>query len=106
MYLYLNEELNKLEIISKDRLEVLYLKEVYVDDNFNYTKEILYKNKKIIVDMSAQEILEKINYRDLRRCEYPKIEEQLDMLYKDFKNNTNKWESLITDIKEKYPKGI
>ncbi len=104
MYLYLNEDLNKLEIVSKDKLEVSYLKELNVDDNFIYKKEILYKNKKIIVDMSAKEILEKINYRDLRRNEYPKIDEQLDMLYKDMQNGTTFWQDLITDIKSKYPK--
>lgn len=56
--------------------------------------------------MKATEILSILDYRQKRKSEYPKIEEQLDMLYKDFKNNTNKWESLITDIKEKYPKSI
>lgn len=39
-----------------------------------------------------------------RRAEYPSIEEQLDLLYDDKINNTNKWVETLAVIKEKYPK--
>jgi hypothetical protein len=41
----------------------------------------------------------------LNRMEtYPNISEQLDMLYWDKVNGTNKWQEMITNIKNKYPK--
>ena len=43
-------------------------------------------------------------YRDLRIAEYPAIGDQLDMIYWDKINNTNKWVETITEIKNKYPK--
>ena len=43
-------------------------------------------------------------YQEKRRLEYPKIENQLDMLYWDKVNGTNKWYETIKEIKEKYPK--
>ena len=46
----------------------------------------------------------KIPYHQLRKSEYPAIEEQLDMLYWDLLNGTDKWRDKITEIKTKYPK--
>ena len=43
-------------------------------------------------------------YSRARALAYPSIEEQLDMLYWDKKNDTNNWEIYIDTIKEKYPK--
>ena len=43
-------------------------------------------------------------YRELRQKEYPSIQEQLDMMYWDSVNGTNKWRDLITSIKAKFPK--
>ncbi|MFI3241448.1 MAG: hypothetical protein R3Y43_02660 [Alphaproteobacteria bacterium] len=39
-------------------------------------------------------------YVELRLSEYPAISEQLDMIYHNFDN----WKSVITEIKNKYPK--
>lgn len=47
---------------------------------------------------------EAYNYRIMRIQEYPPIEEQLDMQYKDAINGTTVWVDLIRSIKEKYPK--
>lgn len=44
-------------------------------------------------------------YSELRKLEYPTLEEQNDMQYWDTINNTTKWTDLITEIKNKYPKG-
>lgn len=43
-------------------------------------------------------------HRAERRKEYPSIQEQLDMIYWDNINGTDNWKSMITSIKEKYPK--
>jgi len=43
-------------------------------------------------------------YTELRQAEYPTLAEQLDMLYWDSVNKTNKWAETIADIKDKYPK--
>ncbi len=43
-------------------------------------------------------------YIELRRAEYPSVEDQLDLLYDDKVNGTNKWVDALTVIKDKYPK--
>lgn len=43
-------------------------------------------------------------YIELRKAEYPAIEEQLDMMYWDKVNNTSIWQDTIKNIKDKYPK--
>lgn len=43
-------------------------------------------------------------YARHRAIEYPRIEDQLDMLYHDNLNNTNNWQTLIDTIKSAYPK--
>jgi hypothetical protein len=45
-------------------------------------------------------------YKYKRSAEYPSIQDQLDMQYWDKINGTNNWEALITELKEKYPKGV
>ena len=44
-------------------------------------------------------------YKYQRQQEYPSIQDQLDMQYWDKINGTNKWETLISQVKTKYPKG-
>ena len=43
-------------------------------------------------------------YSQKRAAEYPSVEEQLDMIYWDKVNQTNKWQETISAIKNKYPK--
>ena len=43
------------------------------------------------------------SYADLRRPEYPPIEDQLDKIYH---SGVNAWKAQIKEIKNKYPKGI
>jgi hypothetical protein len=45
-------------------------------------------------------------YIEKRKAEYPAIEEQLDMIYRDKVQGTDKWRDLITNIKIKYPKPL
>ena len=44
------------------------------------------------------------SYAEKRAAEYPSVEEQLDMIYWDKVNGTNKWQETIAAIKAKYPK--
>ncbi len=46
----------------------------------------------------------KKTYVELRKNDYPSIEDQLDMIYWDKVNNTNYWHDKIAAIKNKYPK--
>lgn len=43
-------------------------------------------------------------YQRDRSLAYPNIEDQLDMQYWDRINGTNNWETMIAEIKNKYPK--
>ena len=43
-------------------------------------------------------------YVEQRLSEYPPVTEQLDMIYWDKVNSTNRWQEMITEIKNKYPK--
>ena len=43
-------------------------------------------------------------YQRDRANDYPPIEEQLDMQYWDKINGTNNWETMIAEIKARYPK--
>lgn len=54
-------------------------------------------------NIAAQQAYEN-HYTTKRVAEYPPIEEQLDMLYKDIVNGTATWTNKITEIKTKYPK--
>jgi hypothetical protein len=59
--------------------------------------------KPVTLDMSAVNAeYAKIEYRSKR--EYPSIEEQLDQLYWDKKNGTNKWVETIDKVKSDNPK--
>lgn len=43
-------------------------------------------------------------YVELRRIQYPSIQDQLDMLYWDKINGTNKWQEAIDEVKKQFPK--
>jgi hypothetical protein len=59
------------------------------------------KYKEIIAKKNE---VRKPTYKELRLKEYPSLAEQMDLIYWDKINKTNNWESLITEIKNKYPK--
>ena len=44
------------------------------------------------------------SYAEKRAKEYPSIQDQLDMIYWDKVNGTDKWQQTIAEIKAKYPK--
>lgn len=51
-----------------------------------------------------KELTRGLDYRILRMQAYPSIQEQLNMMYWDTVNGTNKWVETISEIKKKYPK--
>ena len=61
-------------------------------------------NEKKNVWEGHEENKKKVLYQINRLKEYPSIGDQLDMLYWDKVNNTDKWRDLIKGIKQKYPK--
>jgi hypothetical protein len=82
---------------------------VIVPDDLNITKTIIHENKEILIEVNKQELEQRLseyllNYSNARKLEYPKIEDQLDMIYWDRVNGTNNWENLISKIKEDNPK--
>ncbi len=42
-------------------------------------------------------------YRDRRRLAYPKIEDQLDMIYHDTVDGTSTWVDAIAAVKQQHP---
>ena len=64
----------------------------------NITKEQV--EEKLV---ELQELYESLNYRRKRKPEYPKIEDQLDLLYHE---GVEGWKKIIKETKDKYPKPV
>lgn len=108
MYLYIDEEKNRLHCISKypikngHHLNQDHHIELIVPDDFTYQRPIVDENgKNTFEDLSAEEILNSITYREQRAVNYPSIQEQLDTLYHQ---GYDGWKSSIDEIKNLYPK--
>ena len=72
-------------------------------ENYDIIKEFPKGTKIEEIDAIPTETYS-LTYKEKRQNEYPKIEEQLDMIYWDKINNTSIWQDTITQIKTKYPK--
>ncbi len=58
-----------------------------------------------IQELDPRSAEEKLNsYKDKRRLAYPKIQDQLDMLYWDAINHTTTWADAVRAIKDQFPK--
>lgn len=102
-YLYFNED-GILNLVTKIKIDN-NLDFIIVPDNFNYQKDITLQDNTIVkMDMNKSQIEESLTYSEKRAIEYPPIEEQFDLLYKDMRNNTTNWQDTIKSIKDKYPK--
>lgn len=75
--------------------------EWYIED---LKTQFIKKKQEIELFKSVSSHKIKLPYDQMRRNEYPSIEQQLDMLYWDLMNGTDKWRDKITEIKTKYPK--
>ena len=62
-------------------------------------EEIITKHADLIAERK------KTNYIDARKVAYPSIQDQLDMLYWDKVNGTDRWMDAITMIKATHKKG-
>ena len=63
------------------------------------------EEKRVRAQWAEEDRLTLLNsWRGRRTSLYPRIEDQLDMLYKDKINGTNLWAELITQIKLDNPK--
>ena len=70
--------------------------------------DVAYDKDENIVEYDNDEVEALIvseSYKTSRASEYPSIQDQLDMQYWDKINGTNHWETLISQVKTKYPKG-
>jgi len=70
---------------------------------FSETKPITYAEV-LAEQQRLQDEYDAKQYQRDRANDYPPIEEQLDMQYWDKINGTNNWETLISEIKARYPK--
>jgi hypothetical protein len=79
----------------------LYPQVISIRENTAYDKN----NNEVSYDESAvQAEIDANAYKDARASAYEPIEKQLDMLYWDKINGTNNWETMITTVKNLYPK--
>jgi len=70
---------------------------------FSETKPITYAEV-LAEQQRLQTEYDNNQYQRNRANDYPPIEEQLDMQYWDKINGTNNWETMIAEIKARYPK--
>ena len=82
----------KVKVVGED-----YDKITWFDNNPNKITVDQIKTKKAELD----KIDEANEYQMQRVKEYPRIEEQLDMIYHDI----DAWKAKIKTVKDKYPKG-
>ena len=119
-YIYAHKTEDRINCITKmqneslDRDENLTLYKV--SDDFDLTKEFPLdplpedpeapKTVKLEGFLTKTEFLERYSaqYSETRVNAYPSIEDQLDALYWDKVNGTNKWVEAIAEVKAKNPK--
>ena len=89
-------EINNREIIIQDDGNGAYIKKWNVPNVSKPTKA------QILAMANDPEIKNAQSIRQ-RKSEYGSVEDQLDMLYWDMKNNTSNWMNKVTRIKENNP---
>jgi hypothetical protein len=73
-------------------------------------KTLIWPNKNVPTKEYLDSLIEnekragELRVSQLRKNEYPSIEEQLDMLYWDKINGTDNWKDVITQVKNNNPK--
>lgn len=67
-------------------------------------KEIIYGFDGKLYISGQEPVPPEATYIQKRALAYPTMPEQLDMIYWDKTNGTNNWQSLISEIKARYPK--
>jgi len=113
----LNKEVEKTEVVGFDYIEdaptfeqykneTIVVQDAVYEDDMLVSPEITellrpYQPIEITDDMIEAKLIEiGYDYKAKRAREYPPLEEQLDMIYKDI----DSWKALIAGIKERNPK--
>lgn len=66
--------------------------------------EVEDESTKVLNEQALPSDYEHYDYKAIRIAQYPTIEDQLDMLFWDQKNNTNIWQEEIQKVKDFAPK--
>lgn len=109
MILYINEERNRIEAILRRRDPscpfINNCREIILPDDFNiyveYTNEEGHPRRR---EMTAQELLDAMTYREWRAMEYPSIENYIDGVVKGDQQQIDEYINKCIAVKQKYPK--
>ncbi len=104
------KNVNKFYIDNEDYI-IAEVEDFDIEYSYSYDNGVVKKDKLVISDKENKQIeadLIATKHEQLRKKEYPSIEEQLDKLFHDINNNTldkkGSFYNAISTIKDKYPK--
>ena len=107
-YLFFKDNILKL-IESSDKKDAndTYSQKMVVPDDYNlYIKFEDASDSELAKyrEKTFDEITSDLTFSDKRAVTFPKIEDQLDMIYWDKINSTEKWKETIGSVKKTHPK--
>jgi hypothetical protein len=102
-YVTFTEWLNETKVVTEGKEAVLDDDGMIIEEAVQEVTELVRPYVAMDQDILDTKVSEYLSnrYADLRKCNYPSIEEQLDMIYH---NGLDAWKAKITEVKEKYPK--
>jgi hypothetical protein len=102
-YVTFTEWLNETKVVTEGKEAVLDDDGMIIEEAVQEVTELVRPYVVMDQDTLDTKVSEYLSsrYADLRKCNYPSIEEQLDMIYH---NGLDAWKAKITEVKEKYPK--
>jgi hypothetical protein len=102
-YVTFTEWINETKVVTEGKEAVLDDDGMIVEEAVQEVTELVRPYVAMDQDILDTKVSEYLSsrYADLRKCNYPSIEEQLDMIYH---NGLDAWKANITEVKEKYPK--
>lgn len=109
MILYINEENNRIEAILKRRDPqcpfIENCREIVLPDDFNiHVPYINDDGEPRRREMTAEELLNSITYKEWRAMEYPPIEDYVDGVVKGDQAQIDAYLEACQAVKAKYPK--
>ncbi len=109
MILYISEERNRIEAILKRRDPtcpfIVDCREIVLPDDFNiYVEYVNDEGHPRRREMTAQELLAAMTYREWRAMEYPPIEDYVDGIVKGDQAQVDEYLAACQAVKAKYPK--
>jgi hypothetical protein len=102
-YVTFTEWINETKVVTEGKEAVLDDDGMIIEEAVQEVTELVRPYVAMDQDILDTKVSEYLSsrYADLRKCNYPSIEEQLDMIYH---NGLDAWKANITEVKEKYPK--